>query len=106
MIWLGELVSLIGSGLTNFALGVWTFERTHETNRASGLMQLGQSLERIGSPVLAGLLFVTVGLKGIILIDVATVCFTASRRSSRSCGRSKFWSHRTRTWWTQSARSA
>ncbi len=27
-IWLGQLVSIIGSGLTNFALGVWIFERT------------------------------------------------------------------------------
>lgn len=28
LIWFGQLVSLIGSGLTNFALGVWVFERT------------------------------------------------------------------------------
>lgn len=26
--WLGQVVSLIGSGLTSFALGVWVFERT------------------------------------------------------------------------------
>jgi MFS family permease len=26
-IWLGQLVSLVGSGLTSFALGVWVFER-------------------------------------------------------------------------------
>jgi len=28
IVWLGQLVSLAGSGLTSFALGVWTFERT------------------------------------------------------------------------------
>ena len=28
IIWLGQFVSLMGSGLTNFALGVWVFERT------------------------------------------------------------------------------
>lgn len=28
IIWLGQLVSVVGSGLTSFALGVWTFERT------------------------------------------------------------------------------
>lgn len=165
IIWLGQLASLIGSGLTSFALGVWIFERTQQATpfaltvlaanlprvlllpvagaladrwnrrtlmivadtgnavvtlgtlallwggqlqiwhiylialanavfgafqepaylasvsllvpkqdlgRAGGLMQLGQSLEIILSPVLAGLLFVVVGLNGIILIDFAT----------------------------------
>jgi MFS family permease len=28
LIWFGQLVSLIGSGLTEFALGVWVFQRT------------------------------------------------------------------------------
>jgi MFS family permease len=28
VIWLGQLVSLIGSGLTEFALGVWVYQRT------------------------------------------------------------------------------
>lgn len=28
IIWFGQLVSLIGSGLTNFALGVWAYQRT------------------------------------------------------------------------------
>lgn len=165
IVWLGQIISLIGSGLTSFALGVWIFERTQQATpfaltvlaanlprilllpvagaladrwnrrtlmvladtgnalvtlatlallwggqleiwhiylialasavcgafqepaylasisqlvpkqdlgRAGGLMQLGQSLEIILSPVLAGVLFVAVGLNGIILIDFAT----------------------------------
>lgn len=28
IIWLGQLVSLIGSGLTSFALGVWVYQLT------------------------------------------------------------------------------
>lgn len=28
VIWLGQLLSMIGSGLTGFALGVWIFEQT------------------------------------------------------------------------------
>jgi DHA3 family macrolide efflux protein-like MFS transporter len=28
IIWLGQLVSLVGSGLTSFALGLWVYERT------------------------------------------------------------------------------
>jgi hypothetical protein len=43
--------------------------------RASGLSQLGQALEMIVSPVLAGLLFVAIGLRGIIFIDFITFFF-------------------------------
>src|SRR5215217_3748659 len=28
LVWLGQLVSSVGSGLTNFALGVWVFQQT------------------------------------------------------------------------------
>src|SRR5687767_1903163 len=28
LIWLGQVVSMLGSGLTNFGLGVWVYERT------------------------------------------------------------------------------
>ena len=28
VIWLGELISMLGSGLTSFALGVWIFQKT------------------------------------------------------------------------------
>ncbi len=33
IIWLGQAVSAIGSGLTSFAVGVWIFERTHEVTK-------------------------------------------------------------------------
>ena len=28
IVWLGQVISLVGSGLTSFALGVWVFQRT------------------------------------------------------------------------------
>ena len=28
IIWVGQVISIVGSGLTGFALGVWMFERT------------------------------------------------------------------------------
>ena len=28
VVWFGQLISYIGSGLTNFALGVWVYQRT------------------------------------------------------------------------------
>jgi MFS transporter, DHA3 family, macrolide efflux protein len=40
--------------------------------RANGLIQLGQALEMVLAPVLAGLLFIAIGLRGIILLDFVT----------------------------------
>jgi DHA3 family macrolide efflux protein-like MFS transporter len=168
VIWLGQVISILGSGLTSFALGVWIFDQTGQATpfaltvlfgnlprillspiagsladrwnrrwlmiladsgdalvtlgvvvllmignlqvwqiylislfsaifaafqepaytasitmlvqkkdlaRASGLVQMSQAIEMLAAPVLAGLLFVSIGLRGIILIDFATFFF-------------------------------
>lgn len=51
-IWLGELVSVIGTGLTGFSLGVWVFQRT-------------------GSPTLFALIALFTTLPGILVSPVA-----------------------------------
>lgn len=164
-IWAGQLVSLVGSGLTTFAMGVWIFQQTGQVTpfaltvlfgtlprvlllpytgsladrwnrrtmmlladtgsalttlvvalllgqgslqiwhiyflaiinsicgafqepayhasvamlvpkanlgRANGLLQLSQALESVASPVIAGLLFVSIGLQGIVMVDFFT----------------------------------
>lgn len=43
-----------------------------EFARANGMSQMGQAIGSIITPLLAGILFVAIGLKGIILIDLAT----------------------------------
>ncbi|QRO01826.1 MFS transporter [Archangium violaceum] len=171
LLWLGQLVSLLGSGLTSFSLGVWTYERTgsvtefalitlcsvapvvvlspvagvlvdrwdrrwvmfgsdtaaalstltmlllystgrlevwhvylgvsvsaaasifqesaftaattmllppQHLGRASGLVQLAQAAGRTLSPPLAGMLFVHWGLKGAMLLDLASFVFAIS----------------------------
>jgi MFS family permease len=168
IIWLGELVSMIGSGLSGFAMSVWVFNKTHQATpfamtvllanlprillsplagsladrwnrrwlmiladigsalttlaavlvfftgelqiwhiyilvalssvcgafqepayqasvtmlvpkkdlvRASGMMQLGQAISPLLTPLLAGVLFVAIGLQGIFLIDFITFFF-------------------------------
>jgi MFS transporter, DHA3 family, macrolide efflux protein len=35
LVWFGQLISLIGSGLTNFALGVWVYQRTGSVTQFS-----------------------------------------------------------------------
>jgi MFS family permease len=171
MIWLGQTVSQIGSGLTGFALGVWVYQTTgsalqfalialfsvlprivlsplagvlvdrwnrrwamiigdsgaaigtvmiallffsgrlevwqiyiavavssafstlqwpayaaitpqlvskENLGRANGMIQFGRAASEILSPVLAGILVLSIGMQGIILIDVATFVFAVA----------------------------
>ena len=168
LLWFGQMISIIGSGLTSFALGVWIFQKTGEATpfsitvlmgnlprilvaplagaaadrwsrrwimivtdslnalvtlglvlvvaadalqlwmvylsaaifsvcsgfqdpaysasvvhlvpkeqlgRANGLISLAQSLEMLVSPLLAGLLLVTIGFSGVVFIDFITFFF-------------------------------
>lgn len=168
IIWAGQLISMIGSGLSGFALGVWVFTETRQAtpfaitvllanlprillaplagsladrwnrrmlmilsdvgsavttlaavlvltfgelnlwhiyvivilssvcgafqepaymasitmlvpkkdlSRASGLVQLGQAVEPLVTPLLAGVLFTVIGLRGVFLIDFLTFFF-------------------------------
>lgn len=168
IIWLGQLISIIGSGLTGFALAVWIFQETGEATpfaltilfsnlprlllspfagaladrwnrrwlmiladvgsglvtigillllstgvleilhiyltaalysifsafqepaymasvtmlvpqkeltRANGLIQLGQSMEVLVAPLLAGVLYGLIGFRGIVLIDAISFLF-------------------------------
>lgn len=165
LIWLGQLFSILGSGLSSFALGVWIYQQTGQATpftltilfgslprllvmpfagsladrwnrrlimiladagaalgtvaivfllflgnlqvwhiyiivvfssmfsafqepaymasitmlvpkkdfaRANGMTQMGQAIGSIVTPLLAGILFVAIGLKGVVLIDLVT----------------------------------
>lgn len=87
LLWLGDLqvwhiylIALSSSLFTSFQEPAYTASVTmlvpkKELGRASGLIQAGQALEMLLTPVIAGLLFVSIGLRGIILIDFATFFF-------------------------------
>ena len=53
IIWLGQVVSLVGSGLTSFALGVWVFQRTGSATQFA-LIGLAAVLPRVLLSPLAG----------------------------------------------------
>ena len=46
-----------------------------ELTRASGMVQMGQALQSIVTPLIAGFVFVAIGMQGVILIDFATYFF-------------------------------
>jgi MFS family permease len=53
IVWFGQLVSVVGSGLTTFALGVWIFERTGSATQFA-LIGLFAVLPRVALSPLAG----------------------------------------------------
>ncbi|WP_375511204.1 MFS transporter [uncultured Nostoc sp.] len=55
LIWLGQLVSFIGSGLTDFALGVWVYQRTGSATQLA-LISLSSTLPLIVCSAVAGTL--------------------------------------------------
>jgi predicted MFS family arabinose efflux permease len=53
VVWLGQVVSLVGSGLTSFALGVWVFEQTGSATQFA-LIGLSAVVPRVIFSPLAG----------------------------------------------------
>jgi MFS transporter, DHA3 family, macrolide efflux protein len=51
IIWLGELISMVGSGLTSFALAVWIFERTGQATPFAIAVLFGNLPRILLSPV-------------------------------------------------------
>jgi len=79
-IWHIYLLAAIGSSFGAFqepaySASIVMLVPKKSLSRANGLIQLGQALEMVLSPLLAGLLFVAIGLRGIIMIDFITYFF-------------------------------
>jgi MFS family permease len=55
IVWLGQMVSVIGSGLTSFALGVWVFQRTGSATQFA-LIGLCAVIPRVVLAPLAGVI--------------------------------------------------
>jgi hypothetical protein len=55
LVWFGQLVSLIGSGLTSFALGVWVYQRTGSVTQFSLILLFAMLPSILISPVAGAL---------------------------------------------------
>src|SRR3989338_5886684 len=66
-IWAGQVVSLIGSGMTGFALGVWIFQNTGEATPLV-LVALFDSLPNFTQSPLVGALVDRYGRRMLMLI--------------------------------------
>lgn len=61
-----------------FSAAITTMVPKEQYGRANGLLSLAESTSSIAAPVFAGLLLVTIGINGILLIDVITCIFAVS----------------------------
>jgi MFS family permease len=82
-VWHIYLLSAVGSALGTFQYPAYQASITmlvpkKHLARANGLMQSADALGGILAPLLAGFLFVSVGLGGIVLIDFVTYFFAVS----------------------------
>ena len=76
-VWAVYLISFMGSIFASFQQPAYTASIVmlvpkDQLTRANSMVQMGQAIESILTPLLAGILFTTVGMQVIILIDVVT----------------------------------
>ncbi len=76
-IWMVYLISFLGSMFAAFqqpaySASIVMLVPKAQLTRANSMIQMGQAIETILTPVLAGVLFVTIGMGGIIVIDAVT----------------------------------
>ncbi|WP_448265488.1 MFS transporter [Nostoc sp. DSM 114159] len=79
-VWHICIASAVSSGFSAFQLPAYSAATTllvpkQYLDRASGMIQLGRGVAQLLSPILGGLLLVTIQLQGIILIDFLTFLF-------------------------------
>jgi len=78
--WHIYLIATIGSIFSAFQEPAYTASITmlvpkKNLSRANGMVQMGQAIEMVITPVIAGVLFVTIGFSNILIIDFATFLF-------------------------------
>jgi MFS family permease len=79
-IWHVYLLTALSSAFSAFQWPAYAAATTmlvpkEQLGRASGLTQMSEAISRLLSPAIAGALFLTIGLRGIMLIDFITFAF-------------------------------
>ncbi|HEY9422902.1 MAG TPA: MFS transporter, partial [Thermoanaerobaculia bacterium] len=79
-VWHVYLVVILSSTFNAFQVPAYMSSVTmmvpkEQFGRANGMMQLGDSMARVGAPLLAGALVAVIELQGIVMVDFATFLF-------------------------------
>ncbi len=76
-VWMIYLLSFLGSSFAAFqqpaySASIVMLVPKEQLTRANSMIQMGQAIESILTPLLAGALFTIIGMRGVILIDIVT----------------------------------
>lgn len=79
-VWHVYILTAINAAFTTFQWPAYSAVTTllvpkSQLGRAGGMVQIGEAISALVSPAIAGVLFVTIGLQGVVLIDFATYLF-------------------------------
>lgn len=82
-VWMVYIISFSGSIFAAFqqpaySASIVMLVPKSQLTRANSMVQMGQAIEMILAPIMAGALFATIGMRGIILIDVVTYLIAIS----------------------------
>lgn len=90
-IWLGQVVSLVGSSLTSFALGVWTFERTGSATLFALILTFAVVPGIVAGPFAGALVDCWDRRRVMILSDSASAVGTLAVAALLWAGRLELW---------------
>jgi MFS family permease len=91
MIWLGQLVSLVGSGLTSFALGVWVYQTTDSVTAYALIVLCTMAPNILFSPLAGALVDRWDRRQAMILSDTGAGLSTLAVILLLGSGRSELW---------------
>jgi len=91
LVWFGQLVSLIGSSLTSFALGVWVYERTGSTTQYALISFFITLPGFLMSPVAGALVDRWDRRLAMMLSDTGAACCTLFMAVLLLAGRLEIW---------------
>lgn len=79
-VWHVYLLTAINAAFSTFQWPAYSAVTTllvpkSQLGRAGGMVQIGEAISALASPAIAGVLFVTIGLSGVVLVDFATYLF-------------------------------
>jgi MFS transporter, DHA3 family, macrolide efflux protein len=91
IVWLGQIISILASGMSGFALTIWMFQQTRSAT-AMGLMQVCYILPFLLLSPIAGVMVDRYNRKLMMMVsDLAAVLATAGLLILQASGHLEFW---------------
>ncbi|HLN64851.1 MAG TPA: MFS transporter, partial [Symbiobacteriaceae bacterium] len=91
MLWVGQIISVLGTGMNRFALSIWAWQTTGSATLLAAVMFVSLGTSLLISPV-AGVMVDRFSRKRLlILADLAAMCTSGSLLALHAAGRLEVW---------------